>query len=144
MSEALSKDLMLTEIREYHRDDLTQIASIPSLSEPSFLATEDGAGWIVSNHIRMLLDHIESQAARIASLERDKASLEKERDEWKDEAQLATHKCITCGVAASNPDATLTERGAYAKDWGSPQAQQVRALRKERDELRAAISQRKP
>ena len=53
---------------------------------------------------------------------------------------LATHKCITCGVAASHPDPKLTTTGAYATKWDSQQAQQVRALREERDRLRAALT----
>lgn len=49
---------------------------------------------------------------------------------------LLTHKVITCGIAASHPDAELTRRlKCYAEDWNSPQADEVRALRAERDAL---------
>lgn len=43
-------------------------------------------------------------------------------------AELAEHQLITCGVAATHPDAGLTLTGAY-KDWDSPQAEDVRKLR---------------
>lgn len=52
------------------------------------------------------------------------------------ECQLATHKVITCGVAARHPDAALASTGAYAGEWDSPQAQEVRDLRADRDRLR--------
>jgi hypothetical protein len=52
------------------------------------------------------------------------------------ECQLATHKVITCGVAARHPDAALASTGAYAGEWDSPQAQEVRELRADRDRLR--------
>lgn len=48
------------------------------------------------------------------------------------------HQVLCCGVAASHPDATLTMRGAYAGKWNSPQAEAVRKLRLERDELLAS------
>lgn len=53
------------------------------------------------------------------------------------EVDLLTHKIITCGVAATHPDANLTRAGAYAGKWDSPQAEAVRALRAERDALAA-------
>ena len=50
------------------------------------------------------------------------------------ELQLATHKCITCGVIASGSDRQpIYQRGGK---WDSPQAEMVRELRKERDEAR--------
>ncbi len=55
---------------------------------------------------------------------------------FRTEVALLTHKIITCGVAASHPDAGLSRRGAYAGAWDSPQAEEVRALRAERDALR--------
>jgi hypothetical protein len=45
------------------------------------------------------------------------------------EVALLTHKCITCGVAASHPNPDLTRTGAYAGKWDSPQAEAVRKLR---------------
>ena len=53
------------------------------------------------------------------------------------ELELLTHKLITCGVAASHPDANLAHTKAYAKQWNSPQAEDVRILRADRDALRA-------
>ena len=54
------------------------------------------------------------------------------------ELKLMEHKVITCGVAATNPDAGLTLRDDYMQ-WNSPQADAVRALRAERDSLRAEL-----
>ena len=51
----------------------------------------------------------------------------------------ATHKIITCGVAASHPDPLLSTRDAYGDKWDSPQAQEVRELRGQRDALAAAL-----
>lgn len=48
---------------------------------------------------------------------------------------LLTHKLITCGVAASHPDAGLSKRGRYAAKWDSPMAQEVRTLRDKADAL---------
>ena len=67
------------------------------------------------------------------------AEAERERDAFKQHCDLLTHKVITCGVAAQNPDATLTTRGAYATKWDSPQAQHVRKLRAERDALQSRL-----
>lgn len=54
--------------------------------------------------------------------------------------ELATHKVITCGVAARHPDANLSRRESdYGGKWNSPQAESVRKLRQERDELLAAL-----
>jgi hypothetical protein len=51
------------------------------------------------------------------------------------EVSLLTHKVLTCGVAASHPDPALSRTGAYAGKWDSPQAEEVRKLRDERDAL---------
>jgi hypothetical protein len=56
------------------------------------------------------------------------------------ECQLATHKVITCGVAARHPDAALASTGPYAGEWDSPQAQEVRDLRADRDRLRDMVA----
>ena len=55
----------------------------------------------------------------------------------KDEIHLATHKCITCGVVATHPDEAVWNGGIYAGEWNSPQADDVRKLRRERDALAA-------
>ena len=52
---------------------------------------------------------------------------------------LETHKVITCGVAASHPDASLAHRSPYNDKWNSPQAESVRKLRGNFDSLRAAV-----
>lgn len=64
----------------------------------------------------------------------------------RDALHIETHKVITCGVAASHPDASLSSRMEYAGKWDSPQAQEVRALRDKADaaerrveELEAAL-----
>lgn len=61
---------------------------------------------------------------------------QKENAELRASLKLMEHKVITCGVAATHPDAALTLRADYMK-WNSPQAEAVRALRADRDELRA-------
>lgn len=48
---------------------------------------------------------------------------------------LLNHKIITCGVAARNPDSNLSRTGSYGGKWNSPQAEEVRKLRDERDAL---------
>ena len=71
---------------------------------------------------------------------RDKLeAVTRERDEWRASHKLLEHKIITCGVAASHPDASLSHRGAYAEKWDSQQAQEVRKLRAERDRYKAAL-----
>jgi len=56
------------------------------------------------------------------------------------ECDLLTHKVICCGVAAWHSDPLLTTTGAYAGKWNSPQADCVRKLRAERDQLRADLA----
>ena len=63
----------------------------------------------------------------------------RELAELRDALVLMTHKLLTCGVIAHNPDASLGSRGCYAGEWNSPQAQDVRKLRAERDALQARI-----
>lgn len=54
----------------------------------------------------------------------------------KSELSLATHKLLACGVAARHPDASLSRRESdYGGKWNSPQAEYVRQLRQQRDEL---------
>ena len=69
------------------------------------------------------------------------AEVKAERDMLLAVLKLAEHKLITCGVAASNPDPTLTTREkCYAEKWNSPQAEAVRALRADRDDARAELA----
>lgn len=57
-------------------------------------------------------------------------ALEAENKAWKADNHLITHKLLTCGVAASHPDANLSKRQAdYGGKWDSPAAQDVRKLR---------------
>jgi len=63
---------------------------------------------------------------------------------WRKQCETLTNQVICCGVAARHPDATLTTRGAYAGKWNSPQAEEVRKLRAERDALLAAAPQPAP
>jgi hypothetical protein len=63
---------------------------------------------------------------------------------WRKQCETLTNQVICCGVAARHPDATLTTRGAYAGKWNSPQAEEVRKLRAERDDLLAAAPQPAP
>lgn len=66
-------------------------------------------------------------------------ALDAEIAAWRRQCDTLTHQVITCGVAAHHPDPSLTTRGAYAGKWNSPQAEDVRKLRSERDRLRAAL-----
>lgn len=64
----------------------------------------------------------------------------KETEKLQEALQLEMRKVITCGVAASHPDAKLTRSmECYAKTWNSPQANAVRKLRDDRDALRALL-----
>ena len=65
-------------------------------------------------------------ASAITALEGEVAML-------RDALHIETHKVITCGVAASHPDASLSRRMEYSGKWDSPQAHQVRALRDKAD-----------
>ena len=58
-------------------------------------------------------------------------------EELRTELDLATHKAITCGVAAEHPE--IASQGVYIEKWDSPQAQQVRKVVAERDALRARV-----
>lgn len=59
------------------------------------------------------------------------------------EVKLLTHQIITCGVAAGHPDPNLSRTGIYATEWDSPQANEVRALRDDRDTLKAEVERLK-
>lgn len=57
---------------------------------------------------------------------------------YRKQCDTLLHQVLCCGVAASHTDATLTTRGAYAGKWNSPQAEEVRKLRAERDAMLTA------
>jgi len=58
-----------------------------------------------------------------------------EREYWRIKSNFYKHQVLTCGVAAEHPDAELSRTGAYINKWDSPQAEAVRKLRAERDQL---------
>lgn len=70
-------------------------------------------------------------AEEVLRLRAEVESLAKDR-------KLMEMKVITCGVAATNPDANLTLRADYMQ-WDSPQAGYVRALRAEVAKMRALL-----
>jgi hypothetical protein len=63
-----------------------------------------------------------------------------ELEEARKENDLLVHKLITCGVAAEHSNSELTNTGAYAGKWDSPQAQQVRKLRKALEEAQRDVA----
>lgn len=63
--------------------------------------------------------------------------LSEEVEQLRNRVELLTHQVITCGVAASHPDANLSRTKSYGSTWDSPQAAQVRTLRDDRDRLLA-------
>lgn len=65
--------------------------------------------------------------------------VEADRDAYAKHAKLVEHKVITGGVAARHPDANLSRTGMYGSKWNSPQAEEVRKLRDERDALRREL-----
>lgn len=68
--------------------------------------------------------------------------LEQENSDLREELKLMVHRVITCGVAASHPNANLTrEKRCYSETWNSQQAEKVRELRADRDRLRAVVEQ---
>lgn len=80
-------------------------------------------------------------ADEVAALREAVEELERERDEARTECALRLHQLITCGVAASHPDPTLSARPRdYGGKWDSAQAQEVRALRADRDAARARLA----
>jgi chromosome segregation ATPase len=68
------------------------------------------------------------------------AALRAEVARLKLEEKLLTHKVITCGVAASHPDAALSSRKTdYGGPWDSPQAERVREVRARADAAEAEV-----
>jgi hypothetical protein len=73
-------------------------------------------------HLQARVDALTGEVERLTERNAELEGLAKYCD-------LLTHKLITCGVAASHPDAGLSKRGRYAAKWDSPMAQEVRVLR---------------
>ena len=126
-SEASNKSVGLSDLERVERE-LRDDAS-PHL----------GDGW--SLHRKRQADTIAAYIARAkeqgyADIESERDALRKDFDAALAECKLLTHKVITCGVAASHPDASLAHTGAYKEKWDSPQAEEVRKLRAERDALK--------
>jgi hypothetical protein len=78
--------------------------------------------WQYAEPLDRLLDYIER--------------LERENEAFRSECDTLRHQVITCGVAATHPDANLTRTGAYADKWNSRQAEEVRTLRAENETFR--------
>jgi hypothetical protein len=79
--------------------------------------------------------------ALLATQKQTIAALRKEQGAYKSELDLRTHQILTCGVAARHPDANLSRTGVYASKWNTQQAEDVRALRDDRDRLQAELAQ---
>lgn len=80
-----------------------------------------------------------SQKKEIDALKAERDELRATEAAWRKLNDTLLHQVLCCGVAASHPDATLTTREAYAGKWNSKQAEAVRALRADRDSLRAEL-----
>lgn len=133
-SEASNKSVGLSDLERVERE-LRDDAS-PHL----------GDGW--SLHRKRQADTIAAYIARAkeqgyADIESERDALRKDFETALEECKLLTHKVITCGVAASHPDASLAHTGVYKGKWDSPQAEEVRKLRAERDALKAEVALRK-
>lgn len=81
---------------------------------------------------------IDADTANIEDMRAEEIRLKTALAEANAARDIYEHMVITCGVIASHPDATLGDRGAYANEWNSKQADDVRALRRDRDKLRAS------
>lgn len=84
---------------------------------------------------------LEATESHVRDLKAEIERLTAERDAFAKEAEENKMRVITCGVAAEHSDANLTRTGAYAKKWDSAQAESVRKLRDERDELRRQLAE---
>lgn len=107
------------------------------------LAIEEIRQWGPSGSIAKPVYSQQTVDALLAEVER-LAERNAELEGFRKHCDLLTHKLITCGVAASHSDASLSTRGAYGGMWDSPQAQDVRALRAraERAEAQAEANRR--
>jgi hypothetical protein len=106
-----------TECRKCEAENLLDLAQPQTAAPP-----------VEPDHLRDATKMVEPEALD---------AMTKERDALAKALQLMEHKVITCGVAAERGD--LDGKKCYAETWNSPQAEKVRALRRERDELRAEI-----
>lgn len=95
---------------------------------------------VVRNTAAPLITVIDAVLASVAMKDAEIAELRKECKEMRALSQLGTHRVIACGVAATHPDASLMDRGAYADEWRTRQSDEVRELRRDRDALRARLA----
>lgn len=97
----------------------------------AWLARESKAGWSgdFGANLGNAADTISTLARQLA--------------EAMTECSLLTHKVITCGVAARHPDPNLSRTGAYAGEWNSQQAEDVRALRDRAEQAEAQLAEAK-
>jgi hypothetical protein len=98
------------------------------------VARYDYYGYIEQNDASGLFVRYSDHQSAITALEGEVAML-------RDALHIETHKVITCGVAASHPDASLSRRMEYSGKWDSPQAQQVRALRDKADAAERRVAE---
>ena len=97
---------------------------------------DDNAWWR-----KEMADKLHDRETHIADQSRQIERLRAESDAFAKLAKENEMKVVTCGVAAEHSDANLTRTGAYAKKWDSAQAESVRGLRAERDELRRQLAE---
>lgn len=94
----------------------------------------------VAAELVQMRDDRDSWLEQCSSRLADAVQFAAERDAWQAECKLVEHKLLTCGVAATHPDPELSSRQKdYGGKWDSPQAEDVRKLRAERDQLRAEL-----
>jgi hypothetical protein len=128
-----------------------QLGTITSTRLPPDWDAKEFERWCVDN-LRALIAEVEQlrtenaqacdscQGLWRAMAEKQIGELRTEAERLRGDLALEMHKVIACGVAARNPDANLSRTGVYATEWDSPQAADVRALRDDRDRLRAILA----
>jgi hypothetical protein len=89
-------------------------------------AERAGIKWWGCDTADHMADEIHALRAEIAALKAEVAHL--------------THQILTCGVAATHPDASLSRRTKdYGGPWDSPQAERVREVRGRAEKAEAAL-----
>ncbi len=105
----------------------------PKLGQPPYSPT------MIYFHADAIAFRTERDAAlaRAEKAEALTADAKKSRDWWQTECRLNMHRVITCGVAAGNPEAA--SKGAYAEQWNTVQADDVRRLRAKCESAEARV-----